>query len=321
MSKTESAAERSQGEVGSHGSTTEKAGMQKITPHLWFDKEAKEAAELYTSIFRDSTIKNTTTLHNTPSGAVDVVTIQLSGQEFTLISAGPLFKFTPAVSFLVACSTKEEVEALWGELSEGGSMLMELGEYPFSERYGWVQDRYGLSWQAMFMGDRKIKQKITLTLMFVGEQCGKAEEAINSYASVFHNARVGDILRYGKNEGPDKEGTIKHAAFTLEGQDFAAMDSAHEHNFTFNEAISLIVHCDTQEEIDYYWGKLSADPRAEQCGWLKDKYGLSWQIVPTVMDEMLNDKDENKIARVTEAFLQMKKFDIDTLKQAYNGNR
>lgn len=289
----------------------------QITPHLWFDKEAKEAAEFYTSIFDDSKIKDTTTLHNTPSGSVDIVTIALSGQELTLISAGPLFKFTPAISFLVACGTKEEVDGLWGKLSQGGSALMELGAYPFSERYGWVQDKYGLSWQVMFMGERKIKQKITPTLMFVGEVCGKSEEAINFYASVFRNAKVGDILRYGKGEAPDKEGTIKHAAFTLEGQDFAAMDSAHEHNFTFNEAISFMVHCDTQKEIDYYWGELSADPKAEQCGWLKDKYGLSWQIVPNAMDEMLKDKDEKKIARVTEAFLKMKKFDIAELKEAY----
>jgi predicted 3-demethylubiquinone-9 3-methyltransferase (glyoxalase superfamily) len=291
--------------------------MQKITSHLWFDKEAKEAAEFYTSVFKDSEIKDTTTLHNTPSGTVDLLTIQLVGQEFRLISAGPLFKFTPAVSFLVACSTKEEVDALWKKLSAGGSALMELSEYPFSERYGWMQDKYGLSWQVMFMGNREIKQRIIPTLMFVGEQCGKAEEAINSYASVFHNAKVSNMLRYGKNEEPEKEGTIKHASFTLEGQEFAAMDSAREHNFTFNEAISVMVHCDTQKEIDYYWGKLSADPKAEQCGWLKDKYGLSWQVVPTVMDKMFKDKDKKKLARVTEAFLKMKKFDIAKLNEAY----
>ena len=293
--------------------------MQKITPHLWFDKEAKEAAEFYTSVFPKSKIKSTTTLYDTPSGMVDIVTIELWGQEFTLISAGPLFKFNPSVSFLVACNTKGEVAGLWEKLSKGGSALMELGEYPFSEKYGWVQDKYGLSWQVMFMGDRKIKQRITPTLMFAGVARGKAGEAITFYTSVFHHAKIADILRYGKGEEPDKEGTIKHAAFTLEGQQFAAMDSAREHNFAFNEAISLMVHCDTQKEIDYYWKKLSADPMAEQCGWLKDKYGLSWQIVPTVMDEMMKDKDRKKLARVTEAFLKMKKFDIQSLKRAYEG--
>jgi predicted 3-demethylubiquinone-9 3-methyltransferase (glyoxalase superfamily) len=293
--------------------------MQKITTHLWFDKEAKEAAAFYTSVFENSKMKDTTTLHNTPSGSVDMVTIELSGQEFTLLSAGPLFKFNPSVSFLVACQTKDEVDAVWEKLSVGGAALMELGEYPFSEKYGWTQDKYGLSWQVMFMGERQIKQKITPTLMFVGEVCGKAEEAINLYASLFNNTNVGDILRYDRGEEPDKEGTVKHAAFTLLGQEFAAMDSARSHNFTFNEAISLMVHCDTQAEIDYYWGKLTADPKAEQCGWLKDKYGLSWQIVPRVMDEMFKEKDEKKIARVTEAFLKMKKFDIDALKRAYEG--
>jgi predicted 3-demethylubiquinone-9 3-methyltransferase (glyoxalase superfamily) len=291
--------------------------MQKITTHLWFDKEATEAAELYTSLFPDSKIQNTRTLHNTPSGSVDIVTLELSGQEFTLLSAGPLFKFTPAVSFLVACDSTEEVDRLWAELSKGGSALMELGNYPFSERYGWTQDRYGLSWQVMFVGERQITQKITPTLMFVGAQCGKAEEAINFYASVFHEAKIDHILRYGPNEKPDKEGTIKHAGFMLEGQEFAAMDSAHAHKFGFNEAISLMVHCDTQKEIDYYWGKLSAHPNAEQCGWLKDKFGLSWQVVPTVMNKMLQGQDPKKLARVTEAFLKMKKFDIAKLKEAY----
>ncbi|MDQ5863292.1 MAG: VOC family protein [Thermoproteota archaeon] len=297
-----------------------KTNMEKITPHLWFDNNAGEAARFYTSVFKNSKIKNMTTLHNTPSGTVEIFTVQLLGQEFTLISAGPYFKFTPAVSFFVGCNTKEEVDALWKNLFEGGSALMELGQYPFSEKYGWVQDRYGLSWQVMYMGDRNIKQKITPTLMFAGKQSGKAEEAINFYSSVFKDGQIGGILRYGNGEEPDKEGTVKHAEFTLEGQEFAAMDSAHGHNFTFNEAISFMVHCDTQDEIDYYWDKLSADPMAEQCGWLKDKFDLSWQIVPTLMDEMLRDKDEKRIARVTEAFLKMKKLEIEELKKAYGVN-
>ena len=135
--------------------------MQKITQHLWFDKEAKEAAEFYTSIFSSASIQNTTRLHDTPSGDVDVVTIELLGQGSTLISAGPLFKFNPSVSFLVAMRTKGDVDALWEDLSKGGSVLMELGEYPFSARYGWVADRYGLSWQVMLAGEDRVKQGIT----------------------------------------------------------------------------------------------------------------------------------------------------------------
>jgi predicted 3-demethylubiquinone-9 3-methyltransferase (glyoxalase superfamily) len=295
----------------------------RITPHLWYDQEAREAAELYTSTFSSlgrSAIKHTATIHDTPSGSADIVTIELLGQEFMLLNAGPLFKFTPAVSFLVACRTKEEVEAVWAKLSRGGQALMELGEYPFSKRYGWTQDRYGLSWQVMLADGREIRQRITPTLMFVGRQCGKAEEAIRFYCSVFRDAKVGDIMRYEKGEEPDKAGTVKHAAFTLEGQDFAAMDSALGHDFSFNEAISFIVNCENQEEIDYYWDKLSADPAAEQCGWLKDKYSVSWQIVPAAMNAMLKDPDERKLARVTQAFLKMKKFDLAELQRAYEGN-
>jgi predicted 3-demethylubiquinone-9 3-methyltransferase (glyoxalase superfamily) len=294
---------------------------EKITPHLWYDQEAGEAARLYTSVFagQDSKIKNLTTIHDTPSGDSDIATIELLGQEFTLLSAGPLFKFTPAVSFLVASRSKDEVQAQWDRLSEGGKALMELGKYPFSEKYGWTQDRYGLSWQLMYADREAPAQRITPALMFVGPVCGKAEEAIRFYASVFRNAAVGDILRYEKGEDPDRPGTVRYAAFSLEGQNFAAMDSARQHGFSFNEAVSFMVHCRTQGEIDYYWQKLSAVPEAEQCGWLKDKYGLSWQIVPRAMEEMLGDKDQKRVARVTEAFLRMKKFDIAELERAYLG--
>ena len=180
-----------------------------------------------------------------------------------------------------------------------------------------TQDRYGLSWQVMFVSDRKTEQSITPMLMFVGQQSGRAEEAINFYSSVFHDAKVDHILRYSKDDKPDKEGTIKHGGVSLEGESFAVMDSARAHSFTFNEAISFMVRCNTQEEIDYFWPKFSVDPKAEQCGWLKDKFGLSWQIVPTVMDEMLSGRDQSKLARVTEALLKMKKFDIAKLKDAY----
>jgi predicted 3-demethylubiquinone-9 3-methyltransferase (glyoxalase superfamily) len=151
----------------------------KIVPHLWFDKEAKEAAHFYYSIFPDSSVTSATTLHDTPSGDSHVVSFTLSGHPFMAISAGPLFKF--------------------------------------------------------------------------------------------------------------------------------------------NESISFMVYCDTQEEIDYYWEKLSAVPEAEQCGWLKDKFGLSWQIVPASLDEMMQDQDTERVARVTEAFLKMKKFDLAVLQRAYDG--
>ncbi|MFM8322534.1 MAG: VOC family protein [Chloroflexota bacterium] len=292
---------------------------QKIVPHLWFDKEARQAAEFYTSIFPHSRIKSTAVLNDTPSGSVETVTFDLFGQAFSAISAGPLFKFNPSISFQVACETDAEVDACWARLSEGGQALMELGEYPFSQRFGWVQDRYGLSWQVMHMGSRPIRNKIIPMLMFVGEQVGKAEDAIQFYVSVFPDSHVDEVLRHGAGAEPDKPGTLQQASFTLAGQAFSAIDSAYEHGFTFNEAISLMVYCDTQAEIDDYWGKLSAVPEAEQCGWLKDRYGVSWQIVPTRMDEMMRSSSPEQLARVTEAFLAMKKFDLAQLEMAYAG--
>jgi predicted 3-demethylubiquinone-9 3-methyltransferase (glyoxalase superfamily) len=293
--------------------------MDRIAPHLWFDNQAKEAAEFYTSLFDDSKIVNVTTLRDTPSGDCDVVSFELAGQPFQAISAGPLFSFNPSISFIVNCADKEEVDGLWKQLLEGGAELMPLDSYPFSEHYGWLNDRYGLSWQLIYNGGAEITQKIVPSVMFVGEVCGKAEEAIDFYTSVFEDPKVGDVVRYGPGQEPDREGTVVYASFRLAGYEFAAMDSAREHNFSFNEAISVIVYCDTQEEIDRYWQKLSAVPEAEQCGWLKDRYGLSWQIVPRAMDKMMQDTDEQTLARVTKAFLAMKKLDIAELEDAYAG--
>jgi predicted 3-demethylubiquinone-9 3-methyltransferase (glyoxalase superfamily) len=293
--------------------------MPNITPHFWFDKEAKEAAEFYTSLLPDSRVTNIITLHDTPSGDCDLVSFVLANQPFMAISAGPLFKFNPSASFHVKLKTKEEVDAIWEQLSFGGNVLMPLDAYPFSERYGWVEDKYGLSWQVIYAGNNDIQQTITPVLMFVGAVCGKTEEAVTFYTSVFQHAQTVFLTRYGKGEEPDKEGTVKYVAFTLEGMEFGAMDSAREHHFAFNEAISFLVPCETQAEIDYYWEKLSADPKAEQCGWLKDKFGLSWQIWPTAIGEMMKNGTREQIDRITQAFLPMKKFDLATLQKAYQG--
>jgi predicted 3-demethylubiquinone-9 3-methyltransferase (glyoxalase superfamily) len=171
--------------------------------------------------------------------------------------------------------------------------------------------------RSMFTEGRPIEQNITPVLMFAGQARGKAQEAIDFYTSTFRNARIGDIARYSRDAAPDREGSIQFASFALEGQWFAAMDSARAHDAAFNEAISFMVNCDDQAELDDYWHKLSAVPEAEQCGWLKDKFGLSWQIVPALMNEMLTDPNRSRVERVTAAFLEMRKVDIARLKEAY----
>jgi predicted 3-demethylubiquinone-9 3-methyltransferase (glyoxalase superfamily) len=298
--------------------------MKNLIPHLWFNTEAKEASEFYVSLFPNSKITSHATLHNTPSGDCDIMSFDLAGQPFMAISAGPLFKFNPSISFFVNFDpstnkkAKEDLGTLWKKLSDGGKALMVLDSYPFSEYYGWVQDKYGVSWQLILSKpEGEPRPFIVPSLMYTGSVAGKAEEATDFYLSVFSpkgDSRRGTLAKYP--EGPDK-GTVMYTDFMLSSQWLAAMDSAHMHQFVFNEAISLVVPCETQEEIDYYWEKLSADPKAEQCGWCKDKYGVSWQIWPTIAGEMMKSGTTEQIDRVTQAFLPMKKFDIEELKKAY----
>lgn len=308
--------------------------MQKLIPHLWFDTQAKEAAEFYVEAFGNlpthetgsSKVINITTLHDTPSGDADTVTFEIWGYTFMAISAGPYFTLNPSISFFVNFdpskdpNAKENLTALWEKLSQDGTALMQLDEYPFSKWYGWIQDKYGVSWQLILTDpDGDDRPTIIPSLLFVGSVCGRAEEAMSLYQSVFKNSQQGLVARYPAGMEPDKEGTVMFADFKLEDQWLVVMDSAQDHKFMFNEALSFMVMCETQEEIDYYWEKLSAVPEAEQCGWLKDKFGVSWQIVPTIMGELLASDDKEKVARVTQAFLKMKKFDIAALLKAPEG--
>lgn len=303
--------------------------MQNITPHLWFDHHAKEAAEFYVASFgKNSRINDITTLHDTPSGDVDTVVFELLGQPFMAISAGSLFSFNPSISFFVNFDpsrdnkARENLDTLWEKLTDGGTALMPLQEYPFSKRYGWIQDKFSLSWQLILTDpEDEPRPDIIPSLLFTGDICGKAEEATDFYLSVFKNSRRGLIARYPAGMEPDREGTIMFTDFMLEGNWLAAMDSAQHHDFAFNEAISLIVYCNTQQEIDYYWEKLKegGDPKAQQCGWLKDRYGVSWQIVPRLLDEIMTKGSREQVDRVTKTFMPMKKLILSELQKAYEG--
>lgn len=299
--------------------------MQKIVPHLWYDKEAKEAAEFYINLFDQSKLVNTTTLTDTPSGDAEIVNFELAGQSFAAISAGPYFKFNPSFSLMVACYSHEEVDALWQALSEGGTELMTLGEYPFSKWYGWIQDRFGLSWQLMLVDGApngqsvpnvQSVQKITPNMLFSKEACGKAEEAVQYYVSVFKDSRVDFVSRYAEGEAKTPKAQVNYVSFHLSDLAFSAMDNGFDVDFSFNEAFSLIIKCQDQAEIDYYWDKLSAVPEAEQCGWVKDQFGVSWQIVPANLSEIMGSGTSEQIKRVTAAFLKMKKFDLKVLEDS-----
>lgn len=300
---------------------------QKIIPNLWFNDQAEEAATFYASLFVGSRITTITRFHEAgtdvhgqPAGSVSTVEFELAGYRMVALNGGPHFSFTPAISFFVVCERRSEIDELWRRLSEGGEVMMPLDTYDWSERYGWVQDRYGLTWQLSLGELSEVGQKITPSLLFVGDRFGRAEEALELYTSVFENSEVAGILRYEAGE-VGREGAVKHAQFTLDGEVFMVMDGPGEHPFTFNEAVSLIVPCASQQEIDRYWEELSegGDPGAQQCGWLKDRFGVSWQVVPAVLYDMLQDRDPERVGRVTRAFLRMKKLDLAELERAYQG--
>lgn len=305
--------------------------MQKIVPCLWFNNNTEEAINFYISAFSklsnvgDSQIIS---IDRYPDpvpldfmkgmeGKVITAIFEVAGFRFMALDGGPQFNITPAISFFINCHSASELDTLWETLLEGGTALMPLGSYPFSEKYGWLQDKFGVSWQ-LILEEAPTEQTIVPSLMFVGEQAGNAEEAINLYADLLNNAKVGDIMRYGAEQAPDEEGTVMFAEFFLENQKFTAMDSAQEHNFNFTEAVSFYVECADQAEVNRLWDTLTAVPESEQCGWLKDKYGVSWQIIPIQLGQLMSDPDPVKSRQVMDAMLQMKKIDVAQLQAAYD---
>jgi predicted 3-demethylubiquinone-9 3-methyltransferase (glyoxalase superfamily) len=294
--------------------------MNKIIPYLWFDTQAEEAANFYVSVFGNSKITGVTRYSREaakasgqPEGSVMLVEFELAGQQFVALNGGPIFTFSPAVSFFVSLGSADEIDGVWKKLLPGGTVRMELGKYPFGEKYGWIEDKHGVSWQ-LYLEDRP--QKIAPALMFAGENQGRAEEAMSYYASLFENSGVTFKALYDKTmDGP--EGQVAHATFTLDGYELVAFDTHIPMNFTITPAISFLVNCRTQKEIDEFWAGLSAGGHTEQCGWLVDKFGVSWQIFPEEAARLLRDKDAKKAGRVMAAMLTMTKIDIKGLEEAY----
>lgn len=293
--------------------------MQKITPCLWFnDGEAEEAAKFYTDKFDDSRIgevlcydKASAVASGQPEGSVLTVEFEIEGVQFLGLNGGGMrHERNPSISFFVRCASASEVESFWEQLSTGGMALMPLGEYPFSSKYGWCADKYGVSWQIMLV-EGGIPSRIVPSLMFVGDVCGHAEAAVNLYTSLFVDSGAGELSRYGEGHEPDKPGTIMYGEFKLSGQQFAVMDSGHAHQFKFNEAVSLIVNCADQAEVDHFWEALTVDDGAPgRCGWLTDRFGVSWQIIPTELPTLIRNP------AAMQAMMQMSKIDLDTLRAA-----
>lgn len=287
--------------------------MKKITPFLWYDDAAEEALTLYASLIENSEITDVSRMpdENPESpGKVTIVSARLAGREVQAMNAGPDHRFTPSSSMFVGCETVGQVDRLWEGLSEGGVALMPLDAYPFSERFGWVQDRYGLSWQISLTGET---QSLTPFLMLTGANVGKAEDAVNLYTSLFPGSTIDNVAK-------DDNGNVMMANFRLMGEPFILNESDYDHGFTFTDAFSFFVTCESQDEVDTLWEKLTADGgKPVQCGWLEDRYGVSWQIVPDRLLTLMSDPDPEKAGRVAQAMLQMVKIDVAGLEKAYAG--
>lgn len=276
-----------------------------ITPCLWFDGQAQEAAAFYCTQYVNAKI-----VAQSPV----VTEIEVSGHNITLLDGGPKYQPNASISLFYICETEEEINRIWDAFIKEGTVLMPLDTYDWSKKYGWINDKYGISWQFSLGKIEEVGQKITPSLMFTGDQYGRAEEAIDHYSSIFKDPKLDGILRYGKNEAPDEEGKVKHAQLALNGQKFMFMESALPHDFTFSEGVSLTIHCETQDEIDYYWEKLTENGEESMCGWLKDKFGVSWQVIPNILSKIMSDPA--KAGKAAEAFMQMRKFDIEKIVQA-----
>lgn len=276
----------------------------KPYPCIWLDGKGREAADFYCHVFGDGKITADSPM---------VVTFELSGQKFMALNGGPQFKPTAATSFFVVLEDKAEVEKVWKLLSEDGFVLMPLDKYDWSDLYGWVQDRFGVSWQIALGRPSDVHhQKFVTTFMYCGEHQGKAGAAVNFYASIFPGASVQGILKYPEDSGTP--GQVVHSQFILNGVVFGAMDSGVPQPFTFTEGMSNVIECDTQEEIDHYWNAFTKEGKESMCGWCRDQFGVWWQVIPAILKDLMSDPA--RAGKVTEAFMRMKKFDIRALENA-----
>lgn len=278
---------------------------QKVIPNLWFNRDAEQAAEFYTTALPNTTSRLTVRYpEELPdwqaafAGEPLVVDLFVGGFQIAMINADDNFRPNPMISFMLnfdplmfggdADAARARLDETWAALSDGGSALMPLDEYPFSEHYGWVQDRYGVSWQLMLTHPEGDPRPFVIPqIMFAGDVTNKAREAVELYTSLFDDAEIGMVTEYREQTGTAQAGSVMFGEFRIGDQWFAMMDSNVEHEFTFTPGVSLEVRCRDQAEIDNLWDALSAVPEAEQCGWLADRYGVSWQIVPANMGELM----------------------------------
>lgn len=280
-----------------------------IFPCLWYNEDAKESAEFYCQVFGGTITADTPVVLN----------IELFGQKLMLLNGGPQFEKNASISFMVLCETEQEVKNYWDQLSDGGIVLMELGEYAWSKKYGWVRDKFGVTWQ-LYFGKKQGEQKIIPTLMFIHQNNGKALQAMELYTQIFPNSKIGGVLKYGEGVGEENHEipeNVQHAHFEIDGYSFFCMDNSYNHQFDFNEGTSIVVMTKNQEETDHLWNSLTQNGgRESMCGWLKDRFGVSWQIIPKRLIELMGNPDQMKAQKVVQSMMKMQKIIIQGLEDA-----
>lgn len=275
---------------------------QKIIPCIWFDGDADDAVAFYLTVFPGSqeTARSVypdeglADFQKDMAGQTLTIQFEIGDVRLTALNAGSEFEPNPMLSFILNYdpsmdpAAADRLDAAWQRLGDGGKVLMELDEYPFSKRYGWVQDKFGVSWQLILTNPEGEPRPFLIpSLMFANANVNRGNEALDFYTSVFSDARIGNVTKYPDNQDLVEAGAVMFGEFAVGSQWFAVMDSPVAHDFNFNEGLSLQVECKDQAEIDYFWEKLSHVPEAEVCGWCKDKFGISWQVVPENLDQIM----------------------------------
>ncbi|WP_197719265.1 VOC family protein [Actinomyces slackii] len=296
--------------------------MQLIIPHFWMQGTADEAIAFYTEAFaaigKHSEVTHRSTypteglldFQRPMAGKTLAATLTIDGFDLGLINAGAEFRPTPCLNIMVTMDpavmedAPAAVDRLWAALVEGGEVRMELGAYPFSQRYGWVEDRFGINWQLILTDPEGEPRPFLMPSLLFGPDSRGARQAVDHYLSFFPEARLGRRELY-----PDNEDLVLFSDFQLGGQWLTAMDSSFPLPFDFTPGSSLMVCASTQEDIDYYWEHLSTVPEAERCGWCQDAFGLSWQVTPAAA-ELANLGPEQY-----QALMGMTKIDLAALRR------
>ena len=285
--------------------------MLTIKCCLWFNQTAKNAVNFYKNTFGDLEIEHTeyytkagSEIHQQSEGTVMTISFKLWNQDFIALNGNSMFKHSPSFSNFVYVKSTADLDKIWNQLTVDGTIRMPLNEYPWSKKYGWVADQYGVEWQLMLSEG---ENKIVPAILFVDSLYGKGQQALDFYLKSF------PVSKLIAKEITDEH--ILFSQFKLYNQEFILMEGAGAHGHVFSESYSIVLNCETQAEIDQFWTQLTMNGGQKgPCGWLKDSFGISWQVVPKDLSLWLKEAPQNKKEKLLAKLMDMEKLNIAELK-------